>query len=90
MCFHFTLNQVRSSYLQEPADVRLVMGIHEDHVLEEPEERTVVSFLGLQHGQYAVELKEESSGSLCRTNGEEQAQSESDGYNTLVDLRKWW
>lgn len=73
ICTTLTLNQVSSSYLQEPANVRLVVGIHEDHVLKEPEERTIVSFLWLQHGQYAVELKEESSGSLCRTNREEQA-----------------
>lgn len=74
MYFNFTLNQVSSSYLQEPANVRLVVGIHEDHVLKEPEERTVVSFLWFQQGQYAVELKEESSGSLCRRNKEEQVE----------------
>lgn len=74
MYFNFTLNLVSSSYLQEPANVRLVVGIHEDHVLKEPEERTVVAFLWLQHGQYAVELKEESSGSLCRMNREEQSE----------------
>lgn len=72
--FHFTLNSGRSSYLQEPANVRLVVGIHEDYILKEPEERTVLSFFWLQHGQYAVELKEESSGSLCRINREKQVE----------------
>lgn len=95
MYFHFTLDRVSSSYLQEPANVRLVVGIHEDHILKEPEEGTVVSFLWLQHGQYAVELKEESSGSLCRMKREEQAERvrAAMSHSVLVCselVRQWW
>lgn len=54
------------NHLQEPADVRLIMGAHENHVLEQPEEGAVVVLLWLQYVQYAVILEEESSSALCR------------------------
>lgn len=38
------------AYLQEPANVRLVVGAHENHVLKQPEKGPVVSVLGPQHG----------------------------------------
>lgn len=66
------VTSVTCLHLQEPADVGFVVGGHENHVLKEPEERTVIIFLRLQHGQYAVKLKEETSGALCRTGEETQ------------------
>lgn len=50
--------------LQEAADVDFVVYVHEDHVLEEPEERPGVFFAGLQELQDPVILKEESAGAL--------------------------
>lgn len=42
--------QILKPYLEEPANVRLVVGAHENHVLKQPEKRPVVSFLWPQHG----------------------------------------
>lgn len=53
-------------YLEESADVGLVVGAHEDHVLKQPEERTVVALLRLQHRQDPVELEEESPSAFCK------------------------
>lgn len=60
--------EIKYNHLKESADVWLVMSTHENHVLKQPEERTVVTLLRLQHGQYAVKLKKEPSSALCRTN----------------------
>lgn len=58
---------IQYNYLKESTDIWFVVGAHENHVLEQPEERTVVALLWLQHGQYAVVLEKEPSGALCRT-----------------------
>lgn len=42
--------QMLKPYLKEPANVRLVVGTHENHVLKQPEKRPVVSFFWPQHG----------------------------------------
>ena len=59
---------IKGDYLKKPADVRFIGRAHEDHVLKQPEEWPVISLLWLQHSQYAVELKKESSSALCRKN----------------------
>ncbi len=54
--------------LEEAADVDFVVCVHEDDVLEEPEERPGVFLFGLQQLKDAVELKEQPAGALCRRN----------------------
>lgn len=60
--------EIKYNHLKESADIRFVVGAHENHVLKQPEERAVVALLRLQQGQNAVELKKEPSSALCRTN----------------------
>lgn len=42
--------EIVKPYLQEPANVRLVVGAHENHVLKQPEKGPAVSLLRPQHG----------------------------------------
>ncbi len=58
---------IQHNHLKESADICFVVAAHENHVLKQPEERAVVALLRLQQGQNAVELKEEPSSALCRT-----------------------
>lgn len=71
-CFHDNIHQqteelVKGADLQEAADVDFVVGIHEDHILKEPEEGPGVFFAGLQKLQNPVVLKEEPTSALYRT-----------------------
>lgn len=53
-------------HLQEAGDVPLVADPHRHHVLKQPEKRPLVSGLRSSLVKQAVELEEQSPGSLCR------------------------
>lgn len=55
----------RKTHLQEARDVPLVADAHGHHILEEPEERAVITLLGPSLVQQAVELEEQTTGALC-------------------------
>lgn len=58
-------DRISDTNLQETANVDFVVRVHEDNVLEEPEERPMVVLFGLQQLQDAIVLKEESAGAFC-------------------------
>lgn len=78
----YRAERIECNHLEESADIWLVVGTHENDVLKQPEERAVVALLRLQHGQYAVELKEEPSSALCGTNRE--------SYQKVYEWRGCW
>ena len=51
--------EVSLTNLQEARDVSLVVDSHGDHILEHPEERSLLSFFRPGLAQQAVELKEQ-------------------------------
>lgn len=41
---------IKHNYLEESANICLVIGTHENHVLKQPEEGAVIALLWLQQG----------------------------------------
>lgn len=64
---------IKHSHLKESADVIFVIGAHENNILEQPEERTVIVLPWFQQRQNPVELKKESASALCRTDRDTQS-----------------
>ena len=54
-----------NSHLQEPADDALVISLHGDHILVEPEEGTVVPWGWFSQVQNTIEIKEQTPSALC-------------------------
>lgn len=75
-----------SPNLEEAADVDFVVCVHEDHVLEQPEERPGVFLFGLQQLKDAVELKEQPASALCRRESVRQVGLSSVKYSQIADI----